>query len=95
MKDLLSVVGFLKFVLFRSSILSPTTDRGLNSKVKLSPFCKAIDFKAYLCVASDAGPRLMLKCRLGKHVINEQLGKHRGREDFGCEVYGPSAMAAI
>ena len=56
---------------------------GLDGKVKLSlyrTFCKAIEFKAYLHGACDAGPRLMLKFRSGSHGLNKELGRHRGRE---------------
>ena len=56
---------------------------GLNSKVKLSlyrTFCKAVEFKAYLHGECDAGSRLMFKFRSGTHGLNEELGRHRGRE---------------
>ena len=56
---------------------------GLDSKVKLSlyrTFCKAVEFKAYLHGECDAGSRLMFKFRSGTHGLNEELGRHRGRE---------------
>ena len=56
---------------------------GLDGKVKLSlyrTFCKAVGFKAYLHGACDAGSRLMFKFRSGTHGLNEELGRHRGRE---------------
>ena len=56
---------------------------GLDSKVKLSlyrTFCKAVEFKAYLHGECDAGSRLMFKFRSGTHGLNEDLGRHRGRE---------------
>ena len=57
--------------------------KGLDSKVKLSlyaTFNKAIKFKKYLRGPSDAGSRLMFKFRSGTHRLNEELGRHRGRE---------------
>ena len=72
---------------------------GLDSKVKLSlyrTFCKAVEFKAYLHGECDAGSRLMFKFRSGTHDLNEELGRHRGREgrkeclfcDDECESVG-------
>ena len=55
-------------------------EEGLNSKVKLSlyrTFGKVVEFKKYLRGASDAGRRLF---RSGTHRLNEELGRHRGRE---------------
>ena len=55
---------------------------GLNSKVKLQlykTFGKEVDFKTYLHGVSDAGTRLLLKFRSGMHGLNEELGRHRGR----------------
>ena len=49
----------------------------LESKVKLflyRTFCKAVEFKAYLHGACDAGSRLMFKFRSGTHV-NVGLGR--------------------
>ena len=54
-----------------------------SSKVKLSlyrTFCKAVEFKAYLHGACDAGSRLMFKFRSGTHGLNGELGRHRGRQ---------------
>ena len=42
-------------------------------------FCKAV-VKAYLHGACDAGSGLMFKFRWGTHGLNEELGRHRGRE---------------
>ena len=56
---------------------------GLDSKVKLSlykTFCKAVEFKAYLHGECDIGSRLMFKFRSGTYGLNEELGRHRGRE---------------
>ena len=53
-------------------------EEGLNTKVKLDMykrFGKSVDFKKYLHGICDAGSRLLFK--LG---LNEELGRHRGRE---------------
>ena len=55
---------------------------GLNSKVKLElykAFGKEVEFKRYLHGVSDAGTRLLFKFRSGTHGLNEELGRHRGR----------------
>ena len=51
--------------------------KGLNSKVKLSLYRT---FKKYLRGVGDAGTRLLFKFRSGTHGLNEELGRHRGRE---------------
>ena len=43
-------------------------------------FSKNVGFKKYLHGVSDAGSRLLFKVRSGTHGLNEELGKHRGRE---------------
>ena len=58
-------------------------EEGLNSKVKLSlyrTFGKVVEFKKYLHGVGDAGTRLLFKFRSGTHGLNEELGRHRGRE---------------
>ena len=58
-------------------------DEGLNSEVKLSlyrTFSKNVGFKKYLHGVSNAGSRLLFKFRSGTHGLNEELGRHRGRE---------------
>ena len=58
-------------------------EEGIKSKVKLAlyaTFSKVIEFKKYLHGVSDAGSRLMFKFRSGTHGLNEELGRHRGRE---------------
>ena len=58
-------------------------EEGLNSKVKLSlyrTFGKIVEFKKYLRGVGDAGTRLLFKSRSGTHGLNEELGRHRGRE---------------
>ena len=56
---------------------------GLNTKVKLDiykRFGKSVEFKKYLHGVCDAGSRLLFKFRSGTHGLNEELGRHRGRE---------------
>ena len=58
-------------------------EEGLNTKVKLTlykTFGKTIEFKKYLHGVADAGSRLLFKFRSGTHGLNEELGRHRGRE---------------
>ena len=58
-------------------------EEGLNSKVKLAlykTFGKCVEFKKYLHGISDVGVRLLFKFRSGTHGLNEELGRHRGRE---------------
>ena len=58
-------------------------EEGLNSKVKLTiykTFGKNVEYKKYLHGISDAGTRLLFKFRSGTHGLNEELGRHRGRE---------------
>ena len=56
---------------------------GLNTKVKLDMykrFGKSIEFKKYLHGICDAGSRHLFKFRSDTHGLNEELGRHRGRE---------------
>ena len=39
-----------------------------------------VEFKKYLHGVSDAGTRLLFKFMSGTHGLNEELGRHRGRE---------------
>ena len=58
---------------------------GLNSKVKLGlykAFSKEVEFKSYLHGVSDARTRLLFKFRSGTHGLNEELGRHRGRNGW-------------
>ena len=41
---------------------------------------KILEFKKYLHGICDAGSRLLFKFRSGTHGLNEELGRHRGRE---------------
>ena len=43
-------------------------------------FGKSVEFKKYLHGICDAGSRLLFKFRSGTHGLNEELGRHRGRE---------------
>ena len=43
-------------------------------------FGKVVEFKKYLHGPGDAGSRLLFKFRSGTHGLNEELGRHRGRE---------------
>ena len=55
---------------------------GLNSKVKLGlykAFGKEVEFKRYLHGVSDARTRVLFKFWSGTHGLNEELGRHRGR----------------
>ena len=40
----------------------------------------SVEFKKYLHGVCDAGSRLLFKFRSGTHGLNEELGRHRGRE---------------
>ena len=58
-------------------------EEGLNTKVKLDIykwFGKSVEFRKYLHGACDEGSRLLFKFRSGTHGLNEELGRHRGRE---------------
>ena len=58
-------------------------EEGLNTKVKLDiykRFGKSVEIKKYLHGVCDAGSRLLFKFRSGTHGLNEELGRHRGRE---------------
>ena len=72
-------------------------EEGLDSKVKLSlyrTFGKIVEFKKYLRGVGDAGTRLLFKFRSGTHGLNEELGRHRGREgmDWSCRSDIPFLM---
>ena len=47
-----------------------------------------VEFKKYLHGKSDAGSRLMFKLRSDTHGLNEEQGRHRGREGMkGCLLH--------
>ena len=55
----------------------------LNIKTKFTiykSFGKEVKLKRYLHGVSDAGTRLLFKLRSGIHGLNEELGRHRGRD---------------
>ena len=74
-------------------------NEGLNSKVKLSlykSFCKEIEFKNYLQGVGDPGARLMFKFRSGTNGLNEELGRHRGRnDDRQCKLCGEECESVV
>ena len=40
-------------------------------------------------MVGDTGTRLLFKLRSGTHGLNEELGRHRGREDkYMCNLCG-------
>ena len=59
-------------------------------KVKLNMYIQGVlskvNSKHGFC---DAGTRLLFKFRSGMHGLNEELGRHRGREDkVECSICG-------
>ena len=54
--------------------------RDFNKLAMYKTFGKNVEFKKYLHRVSDAGTRLLFKFRSGTHGLNEELGRHRGRE---------------
>ena len=74
-------------------------DDGLNSKVNLSlykSFCKEIEFKNYLQGVGDQGTRLMFKFRSGTNGLNEELGRHRGKNgDRQCKLCGDECESVV
>ena len=43
-------------------------------------FGKEVKLKCYLHGVSNTGTRLLFKLRSGTHGLNEELGRHRGRD---------------
>ena len=74
-------------------------EEGLNSKVKLDMykrFGKELEFKRYLHGIGDAGTRLLFKFRSGTHGLNEELGRHRGREGkLECALCGAECESVV
>ena len=66
--------------------------KGLNNKTKSTiykTFGGGVKFKRYLNGVGDAGTRLLFKLRSGTHGLNEELGRHRGREGkYMCNLCG-------
>ena len=55
--------------------------RDLTPKLDIyKQFGKTVEFKKYLHGICDAGSRLLFKFRSGTHGLNEELGRHRGRD---------------
>ena len=55
-------------------------EEGLNSKDMYKRFGKEVEFNRYLHGVGEPGTRLLCKFRSGTHGLNEELGRHRGRE---------------
>ena len=72
---------------------------GLNSKVKLglhNAFTKEVQFKRHLQGVSDAGTRLLFKFTSGTHGLNEELGRHRGRNGrTECVLCGDECESVV
>ena len=63
--------------------------KGLNNKTKYRNFGGEVKFKRYLNEVGDAGTRLLFKLHSGTHGLNEELGRHRGREGkYMCNLCG-------
>ena len=59
-------------------------------------FGKRVEFKKYLRGVSDAGTRLLFKFRSGMHGLNEELGRHRGREGKSeCSLCGAQCESVV
>ena len=74
-------------------------EEGLNTKVKLDiykRFGKSVEFKKYLHGVCDAGSRLLFKFRLCTHGLNEEVGRHRGREGkTKCSLCGDEYESCV
>ena len=64
---------------FSESIQSKVAS-GMVGSTLYKCFGREVQFKKYLHGLSDAGTRLLFKFRSGTHGLNEELGRHRGRE---------------
>ena len=62
----------------------------LNLKLNIyKRFGKSVEFKKYLHGVCDAESRFLFKFRSGTHGLNEELGRHRGRESkTECSLCG-------
>ena len=59
-------------------------------------FGKNVEFKKYLHGVSDAGTRLLFKFRSGTHDLNEELGRHIGREGkLECALCGAECESVV
>ena len=59
-------------------------------------FGKNVEFKKYLHGVSNAGTRLLFKFRSGMYGLNEELGRHRGREGKSeCSLCGAECESIV
>ena len=59
-------------------------------------FGKEVEFKRYLHGVSDAGTRLLFKFRSGTHSLNEEVGRHRGRNGrTECVLCGDECESVV
>ena len=59
-------------------------------------FGKRVEFKKYLHGVSDAGTTLLFKFRSGTHGLNEELGRHGGREGkLECTLCGAECKSVV
>ena len=59
-------------------------------------FGKKVEFKKYLHGVREAGTRLLFKFRSGTHGLNEELGRHRGREGkLECTLCGAECDSLV
>ena len=59
-------------------------------------FGKGVEYKRYLHGVGDAGTRLLFKFRSGTHGLNEELGRHRGREGKSeCVLCGAECESVV
>ncbi len=59
-------------------------------------FGKEVEFKRYLHGVSDARIRLLFKFRSGTHGLNEELGRHKGRNGrIGCVLCGDECESVV
>ena len=59
-------------------------------------FVKQSEFKKYLHGLCDAGTRLLFKFQSGTHGLNEELGRHRGREGkVECGICGAECESVV
>ena len=71
---------------------------GLNSKVKLGLYKHLVRkyTKRYPHGVSDAGTGLLFKFRSGTHGLNEELGRHRGRNGrTECVLCGDECESVV
>ena len=62
----------------------------------LSYLCIECLARMYLHGVSDAGSRLLFKFRSGTHGLNEELGRHRGREGkVECILCGAECESVV